>query len=247
MKLRIATIVLAVLFVVGGVFCGITIVSMMSDLDRLEANYMQLLSSHSSLESSYDSLESNYQALQSEYDTLRLKSNYNEVKLEIEQFFIANNGYSYYPAGPANLQEISGDTIEWFVNHVFEIIAQYYGNSDWQSFCASNGITPAQAAAYIEWVVEAAYDDVKIVYEPQQSELTAWVYFPKTKEGETLDGFTLGGSAFLESTRLFVGAPSAATIEFDNIYTACYALGIDTFNWWQTPEGNPSILFTFMK
>lgn len=211
MKWRIATIVLAVLLVGGGIFSAIEIIGLREQLNTP-------------------------------------KLNYNEVKLEIEQFFIANTGDSYYPAGHENIQEISGDTIEWFVNHAFEIIAQYYGNSDWQSFCASNGITPAQAAAYIEWLAEGAYDDVKIMYQTQQAELTAWVYFPKTKEGESFNNFTLDGdSTYLHSTLLGTYAPSYETIEFDSIYAACYALGIDTFNWWQTPEGNPSILFTFMK
>lgn len=171
------------------------------------------------------------------------KSDYNEVKLEIEQFFIANTGDSYYPAWTANAQESSGTTIEELVD-MLETIAQYYGNSDWQSFCESNGITPAQAAAFIQWLAEYRYDDVKILYQIQQAEFTAGVYFPNTKDGDSLDG----GGALLHSTGLYINwAPSLATIEFDNIYTACYALGVDTFNWWQTPEGNPSILFGFTE
>jgi hypothetical protein len=174
------------------------------------------------------------------------KSNYNEVMLEIEQFFIANTGDSYYPAWTSNVQESSTDTIETLVNYLKEL-AQYYHYSDWQSFCEHNSITPAQAAAFIEWRAEYDYDDVKIVYQPQQAEFTAWVCFSRTKEGESLDNLPLGGGTLLDSTGLFVGAPSFETIEFDNIYTACYALGIDTFNWWQTPEGKPSILFEVAK
>ena len=209
MKWRVATIVLAVLLVGGGIFFVMEIIGLRDQLNTP-------------------------------------KSNYNEVKLEIEQFFIANTGDSYYPAWNLNAQESSGTTIEWLVSHILENIAQYYGNSDWQSFCASNSITPAQAAAFIEWLAEIDYDDVKIVYQTQQAGLTAWVYFPKTKEGESFDNLTLdGGAAHLHSTSLGIYVPSYETIEFDSIYTACYALGVDTFNWWQTPEGNPSVLFEF--
>jgi hypothetical protein len=205
MKWRIATIVLAVLLVGGGIFSAMKIIGLREQLNTP-------------------------------------KLNYNEVKLKIEQFFIANTGDSYYPSWTSNIQESSTVTIEQLVS-ILESIAQHYGNSDWQSFCESNSITLAQAAAFIEWLAEYDYDDVKIVYQTQQAEFTAWVYLPKTKEGETFDNLTLdGGAALLDSTRLFIGAPSFETIEFDSIYSACYALGVDTFDWWQTPEGNPSIL-----
>jgi hypothetical protein len=211
MKWRIATIVLAVLLVGGGIFSAMKIIGLREQLNTP-------------------------------------KLNYNEVKLEIEQFFIANTGDSYYPAWTANVQESSITTIETRVG-ILQSIAQHYGNSDWQSFCESSSITPAQAAAFIEWLAECDYDDVEILYQTQQTEFTAWVYFPRTKEGETFDNHALdGGAALLDSTRLGIDyAPSLETIEFDNIYTACYALGIDTFNWWQTPEGKPSILFEVAK
>lgn len=205
MKWRIATIVLAVLLVGGGVFSAMKIIGLREQLNTP-------------------------------------KLNYNEVKTEIEQFFTANTGDSYYPAWTSNSQESSNATIKQLVS-MLQNIAQYHGNSDWKSFCESNNITPAQAAAFIEWVAEHD-DDVKIVYQPEQSESTAWVYFVRTKEGETFDHLTLNGdAAFLHSTELFIGAPTLETIEFDSIYTACYALGIDTFNWWQTREGKPSIFF----
>jgi hypothetical protein len=202
MKWRIATIVLAVLLVGGGVFSAMQIIGLRDQLNTP-------------------------------------KSDYNEVKLEIDQFFIAYTGDSYYPGWTAEAQESSGTTIEELVD-TLETIAQYWDKSDWQSFCEFYGITPAQAAAFIQWLAEYRYDDVKILYQIQQAEFTAGVYFPKTKEGDSLDG------ALLHSTGLYINwAPSLDTIEFDNIYAACYALGVDTFNWWQTPEGDLSILFTF--
>lgn len=216
MKWRIATIVLAILLVLGGTFSIIIIVD-------LEA-------------------ESDYWHLQ--YESL-LDRRFNEAKLEIEQFFITYTGDSYYPARPWNAQESSTVTIEELVN-MLHTIAQYYHYSDWQSFCEYNGITPAQAAAFIEWLAEIDYDDVRIVYQPEQAEFTAWVYFPRTKEGETLDNLTLDGGALLESTKLFVGAPSLETIEFASIYTACYALGTNKFCWWQTSTGVVSALSEFM-
>lgn len=205
MKWRIATIVLAVLLIGGGIFSAMEIIGLRQQLNTP-------------------------------------KLNYNELKLEIEQFFIANTGDSYLPAWTSNAQESSGTTIETLVG-ILQSIAEQYGNSDWQGFCESNSITPAQAAAFIEWLAEYRYDDVKILYQIQQAEFTAGVYFPKTKEGDNLDG----SGALLHSTGLYINwAPSLETIEFDNIYVACYALGTNTFNWWQTPEGNPSILFGAM-
>lgn len=218
MKWRIATIVLAVLLVVGGTFSVIVILDLESESDYWHSEYESVIDRR-----------------------------FREVKLEIEEYFITLTGDSYYPDWIWNIQESSGNTIGELVDHL-QSIAQYHHFNDWQSFCEHYSITPAQAAAFIEWLAEYDYDDVEIVYQPEQAEYTAWVYFPKTKEGEIYDNHTLDGdSTLLDSTRLFIGAPSLETIEFDSIYTACYALGTHEFCWWQTSTGVISTLFEYLR
>ena len=166
------------------------------------------------------------------------KKPFREVKLEIEQFFIANSGDSYYMPRSASKRSPRREDIQKLVS-LLNNFGQYHNASNWNNFCIDNNYTPAQSAAFIEWLAEYDYEDVKFLYQLEQSNLSAWVYFPRLEDDP--------GVYLLSATGLFAGGPSLPTIEFDDIYAACYAFGIDTFKWWQTPEGNPSKLFQIAK
>lgn len=71
MKWRIASIVLIVLLVAGGCVGGITVTSLGSQLNELEASYASLRTQFTSLESSHSSLKTDYSSLQSRFDTVR--------------------------------------------------------------------------------------------------------------------------------------------------------------------------------
>ena len=89
MRQWITTIVLGLLLVGGGVFCGTKIVDMTGQLNELELDYAVLQSKHTALESNYGSLEISYESLHSDYDLLQgktteLQSAYGKLEAENE-------------------------------------------------------------------------------------------------------------------------------------------------------------------
>jgi PKD repeat protein len=89
MKKWITSVVLGVLLIGGGVFCGVKIAGMTNQLNELELDYAVLQSKHTALESNYGSLEISYESLNSDHDLLQekmaeLQSAYNKLEANNE-------------------------------------------------------------------------------------------------------------------------------------------------------------------
>ena len=179
MKWQIATIVLVVLLVVGGVFCWITIVDMKSELNRLNANYAQLQSTYSSMESSYLMLQSNYDSLESNYQTLQgrfteLQSSYNRLEAEnanlqslLEQY--EEVPHAYYSTTAFVHHSNTYTELCRFLNSEFVLPKSY----------ELNIFDCSESAAYLEYALENAGFTAQIAVGPtpwdRSSGHHAWV------------------------------------------------------------------------
>jgi hypothetical protein len=166
MKWQIATIVLAVLLVVGGAFFGIKIVNITSELNRLEADYSQLQTSYNSLESiywtlrdNYDSLEANYEALQEDF--VELQSSYNQLEAEntnlrrlLEQY--EEVPHDYYYAGAFAHHSNTYTELCHFLDYEFVSPRGY----ELDVFDCS------ESSSYLEWALENAGFDAWIAVGP---------------------------------------------------------------------------------
>lgn len=203
MKWRIATIVLAVLLVVGGIFCWIEIANMTSDLNSLEANYAQLQGSYSSLESNYQTVQSEYQTVKSEYDTLQgsyaqLQSSYNTLEVENANL---QSLLQQYEQVPHDYYSATG-----FVHH-----SNTY--AELCHFLSSEFVLPrgykanvfdcSESSAYLEWALENAGFDAQIAVGPppwdQSSGYHAWVIAYTKEYSVAIEATALtGGYKFLD-------------------------------------------------
>lgn len=107
MKYLIIIVVLALVLVGGGVFCGIRLITMAERINELELDYTtlqtnfnnlqqgynQLETAHNSLQADYDSLESDYGSLKSDYDSLEL--DYGLLKGEFKSLQSDYRGLEY--------------------------------------------------------------------------------------------------------------------------------------------------------
>jgi len=103
MRQWITTIVLGLLLVGGGVFCGTKIVDMTGQLNELELSYTILESDYNSLESNHKSLELDYAVLQSKHTAL--ESNYGSLEISYESL---HSDYDLLQGKMAELQSAYG-------------------------------------------------------------------------------------------------------------------------------------------
>lgn len=210
MKWGIITIVLCVLLVGGGVFCGITIVDMTKELNELELSYATLESSHNSLESNYavleskyTTLESNYNSLESSYESLRsgydvlqgrmgqVESQYRELQTENERLRELLQQYEdvphgYYSAGNFPYHSNTYGELCDFLQSEFVLPRNYkVGIFD----CS-------ESAAYLEWALEIAGFNANIAVGPtpwKPSGYHAWVIVHTEEHRVAIEATALTG------------------------------------------------------
>lgn len=197
-RYKIATIVVSILLVVGGIFAVFKITGLSQDYDllqsrfhtlqsdytTLEFNFSQLQSDHDELYSeyrslalSYESLEANYQALHSDYDMLQgriyeLQSSYEELQWQNESL---RNLLQEYEKVPNDYYSIGA-----FPHH-----SNTYGELTnfllWEFVLPTgyktNIFDCSESAAYLEWALEnAGFDaDIAVGPTPWDSGRHAWV------------------------------------------------------------------------
>lgn len=254
MRWHIATIVLAVLLVGGGVFCWSEIVSMRSDLNTVQANYAQLQGSYNSLESTYWALSDNYESLQADYDALQ--ESYTELQ----------NSYYGLEAENANLRSLL-EQYEQVPHDYYSAGAFAHHSNTYTELCHfldSEFVSPrkyevdvfdcSESSAYLEWALENAGFDAWIASGPTpwdpSSGYHAWVIvytkeYRVAIEATALTGWDKFFSIFLFRTPGIVYSedPLVSGSQnyydgYDRLYKNVYEAirhdrSIGQWNWWE--------------
>jgi len=153
---RNAAIVLIVLLVVGGVYVGINIADMRSELNRLEADYAQLQTSYDSLESMYWTLHGNYDSLEADYESLQ------------EDFIELQSDYYQLEAENTNLRQLLEQYEEVPHDYYYSGAFAYHSNTyrELCHFLDYEFVSPrsyeldvfdcSESSSYLEWALENA-------------------------------------------------------------------------------------------
>ena len=251
---RAATIVLIALLVVLGVYSGINIANMRSQLDRLESNYAQLQTNYNSLQSMYGTLNDNYESLEEYYEALQqsfteLQFSYNQLEVEnanlrtlLQQYeqvphnYYDSTAFAYHSNTYAELCD--------FLDHEFGSTRSY----------EPNVFDCSESSAYLEWALENAGFDTQIAVGPtpwdQNSGYHAWVIVNTKDQRVAIEATALTGwdkffSIFLFRTAgivyyddwLVSGSQNyynGYDLLHNNIYEAVrHDRSINEWNWWE--------------
>jgi len=249
----VATVVLILLLVAGGVYAGINIADMRSELDRLESNYAQLQTSHNSLHSMYRTLHDNYESLEVDYEALQqslteLQVSYNQLEVEnanlrtlLQQYEQVPHDY-YYSTAFGYHSNTYAELCD-FLDHEFGSTRSY-----------EPGVFDcSESSAYLEWALENAGFDTQIAVGPtpwdQNSGYHAWVIVNTKEHRVAIEATALTGwdkffSIFLFRTVGIVYSddwlvPGSQNYYdgydrlYNNIYEAVrHDRSIHEWNWW---------------
>lgn len=253
MKWQVATIILTVLLVVGGVYGGINIADMRSELNRLEADYAQLQTSYNSLESMYRNLYDNNQILEANYESLQedfteLQNDYYELKAEnanlrylLEQY--EEVPHDYYSIGSFAHHSNTYSELCHFLDYEFASPRDY----------EVNVFDCSESSSYLEWALENAGFDAWIASGPTpwdpDSGRHAWVivYTKECRvaiEATALTGWDKFFSFFLLRTTGIVYTDDWLMSGWENyyngydrlyknIYEAIRRGYIGEYDWWE--------------
>jgi hypothetical protein len=249
-----ATAVLTVLLVAGGVYTGINMSDMRSELDILESNYAHLQTVFNSLDSTYRTLHDNYESLDADYESLQqsyseLQASYNQLEADnsnlrtlLQQYEQVPHNY-YYSTAFAHHSNTYAELCD-FLDHEFGSTRSY----------EPNVFDCSESSAYLEWALENAGFDTQIAVGPppwdQNSGYHAWVIVNTKDQRVAIEATALTGwdkffSIFLFRTAgivyyddwLVSGSQNyydGYDLLHNNIYEAVrHDLSISEWNWWE--------------
>jgi hypothetical protein len=256
-----ATVILTALLVAAGMYFGINMADMRTQLNTLQSNYAQLQWNYNSLESMYGTLQDNYGTLQDNYESLEvdyeaLQQSFTELQLSYNQLEVENANlrsilqqyeqvpHDYYSSGVFGYHSNTYTELCDFLDHEFPPIRSYQ----------QNVFDCSESSAYVEWALQNAGFDTQIAVGrtpwDQNSGYHAWLIV-NTKdhrvaiEATALTGWDKFVNIFLFRTPGIVYSDDWLVSGWQNYYDGYDGLynniyeavrhdrSIQEWNWWE--------------
>jgi len=157
-----ATVILTALLVAAGMYFGINMADMRTQLNTLQSNYAHTQTLFNSLQSTYQTLHDNYDSLEADYQALQqtltaLQVSNNQLQLDNANLRTLLQQYeqvphNYYDSTAFGYHSNTYAELCDFLDHEFPAIKSYQ----------QNVFDCSESSAYVEWALQNAGFDTQI-------------------------------------------------------------------------------------